>query len=131
MGQYMEATEQQLISEKPNKDSQLFESGHPTEFDKSDKIESEKKVLFQDREQLSDKPKPKEEAEHTITEKAVVQETSKMGLSLSDEDIKRIAEEVIKKLSDKIIKEIAWEVIPQLAEDIVLRRIKELEKEIE
>ena len=70
----------------------------------------------------------KEEVKDEIKE-TVARETA--PLTLTDEDIERIANKVIEKLSDKIIREIAWEVIPQLAEEIVLRRIKELEKEIE
>ena len=72
----------------------------------------------------------KEESQ-PVVEKIVSQETESKGIHLSDQDVKRIAEEVVNKLSDRIIREIAWEVIPQLAEDIILRRIKELEKEIE
>ncbi|WP_201327959.1 response regulator [Thermotomaculum hydrothermale] len=101
---------------------------HPTQFDESDMIEAEKKELHHDSEPIMKEVMEKTEP---VVESVVAEETTAKGLSLTEDDIKRIAEEVVNRLSDRIIREIAWEVIPQIAEDIVLRRIKELEKEIE
>ncbi len=58
---------------------------------------------------------------------------SKEGLessaSLSDSDIRKIAEQVVAMLSDRVIRDIAWEVIPVVAEEIVRSRIRQLENE--
>ncbi len=112
-----------------SEEEMVFQESHPTEFDESDIIESEKKKLFHDAQSILSQEETSRN--DSVVEKVVSEDAKSAGIELSDEDVRRIAEEVIKKLSDRIIREIAWEVIPQIAEDVVLRRIKELEKEIE
>ena len=118
------------VSEKETEEAKVDLSAHPTQFDESDSIEAEKKGLYHDSQPVAHQEAIKEESQ-PVVERIVSQEMESKEIRLSDEDVKRIAEEVVNKLSDRIIREIAWEVIPQLAEDIILRRIKELEKEIE
>ncbi len=116
------------------------------EFGEFSNVTEDERVIFRD-ENVSEVEMEKSEAKVELEEKQMegVEEETIEGniekevqgfaedqeIRLSDEDVERIAVKVIERLSDRIIKEIAWEVIPQLAEDIVLRRIKELEKEIE
>jgi len=53
------------------------------------------------------------------------------AVSLSDDEIDRLASRVVERLSDKIVREIAWEVIPDVAELVIKQRIKELESGVE
>ena len=50
-------------------------------------------------------------------------------VSLSDEDVDRIARRVIEHLSEKIVRDVAWEVVPDVAEILVRQRLRELEAE--
>jgi len=52
------------------------------------------------------------------------------SMSLSEEDVERIAKRVVEKLSEGVLREIAWDVIPELAEIVVKKRIAELESQI-
>ena len=52
------------------------------------------------------------------------------GLTLSDEDVERIARKMI-ELSNDRVEQIAWEVIPDIAEVTVRERIRQLEAEFE
>lgn len=51
------------------------------------------------------------------------------SISLSDEQIDRIARRVVKMMSEELVRNIAWEVIPDMAEMFVKERIRELEAE--
>jgi len=53
-----------------------------------------------------------------------------MPLTLTEEDIDRIAHRVIELAADRI-EQIAWEVVPDMAEIVVRQRIRELEAESE
>src|SRR6185295_7165932 len=49
------------------------------------------------------------------------------SVTLSDDDVDRIARRVVELLGDKPVRDVAWEVIPDLAEVVIRDRIRELE----
>ncbi len=52
-------------------------------------------------------------------------------VSLSDEDVDRIARRVVEHLGEDIVREISWEVIPDLAEIVIKNRLRELEEQVD
>jgi hypothetical protein len=71
-----------------------------------------------DTQDLALEPKPEPVPEAAVEEPG--------GLTLSDEDVDRIARRVV-ELSSHIIEQIAWEVIPDMAEIVVRERVREIE----
>jgi CheY-like chemotaxis protein len=53
------------------------------------------------------------------------------GVSLSDEEIDKVARRVVEILSERIVREVAWEVVPDLAEVVIKDRLRELESQVE
>lgn len=52
-------------------------------------------------------------------------------VSLSDEDVERIARRVVELVGEKTVREVAWEVVPDMAEVVIRERIRELESQVE
>ncbi len=52
-------------------------------------------------------------------------------MSLSDDDIERVARRVAELVADQTVREVAWEVVPDLAEVVIKERIRELESQLE
>jgi CheY-like chemotaxis protein len=52
-------------------------------------------------------------------------------MSMSEEDVDRVARRVIELLSEEVVREIAWDVIPDLAEIVIKDRLRELESQVD
>jgi DNA-binding response OmpR family regulator len=53
-----------------------------------------------------------------------VQVSAQPGLSLSEEELDRIADRVLQRLSRQVIEDIAWEVVPEFIERAVRKELK-------
>ena len=53
------------------------------------------------------------------------------AISLSDEDVDRVARRVVELLSDGTLQAVAWEVVPDMAETVIRERLRELESQVE
>jgi hypothetical protein len=51
------------------------------------------------------------------------------GPSLSETDLRRLADLVVSRLAEQIVREVAWEVVPETAERLVRERLRQLERE--
>jgi len=51
------------------------------------------------------------------------------SLSLSETDLRRLADLVVSRLAEQIVREVAWEVVPETAERLVRERLRQLERE--
>ena len=51
-------------------------------------------------------------------------EVAPAKLSVSDEEIDRIADRVIKKLSTQVIESVAWDVVPDITEKVLRDELK-------
>jgi CheY-like chemotaxis protein len=80
---------------------------------------------------LSWEPAEEEEAPAEEAEVAEAADSAGPPLTLSDEDVERIARRVADLVGEKLVRQVAWDVVPDLAEVIIRDRLRELESQVE
>jgi CheY-like chemotaxis protein len=72
---------------------------------------------------------PVQEIETLLEEADPVAPDLSAPSSLSEGDLRRLAELVVSRLAEQVVREVAWEVVPETAERLVRERLRQLERE--